>query len=220
MFECDRVGGEFWWTNVFKLSTNAVQGPVVGNYTIEGTATSGAGANYAITFTNEAGNSTVAQYTIEKRVLIVSVEGFEVVYGESVDNGSIKLLYARKNGDGAAFYNDETDSVVNKIGIGFAYDYTACQTNAGTRVGVTVSGLSADNYAFEYISHHLVSITIPASVNALGSGLFDGCTSLARVTFHGTIGWAADGESIDVTDPERNVTYLMQTYGAFPWTRR
>ena len=150
VFECDRVGGEFWWTNVFTLSTNAVQESVVGNYTIEGTATSGAGANYAITFTNEAGNSTVAQYRVEKRVLIVSVEGFEVVYGKSVDNGSIKLLYARKNGDGTAFYNDETDSVVNKSGIGFAYDYTACQTNAGTRVGVTVSGLSADNYAFEY----------------------------------------------------------------------
>lgn len=150
VFECDRVGGEFWWTNVFTLSTNAVQGSVVGNYTIEGTATSGAGENYAITFTNEAGNSTVAQYRVEKRVLIVSVDGFEVVYGESVDNGSIKLLYARKNGDGTAFYNDETDSVVNKSGIGFAYDYTACQTNAGTRVGVTVSGLSADNYAFEY----------------------------------------------------------------------
>ncbi len=150
VFECDRVSGEFWWTNVFTLSTNAVQGKVVGNYTIEGTTTSGAGANYAITFTNEAGNSTVAQYTVEKRVLIVSVDGFEVVYGESVDNGSIKLLYARKNGDGTAFYNDETDSVVNKSGIGFAYDYTACQTNAGTRVGVTVSGLSADNYAFEY----------------------------------------------------------------------
>ena len=150
VFECDRVSGEFWWTNVFTLSTNAVQGKVVGNYTIEGRATSGAGANYAITFTNEAGNSAVAQYTVEKRVLIVSVEGFDVVYGESVDNGSIKLLYARKNGDGAAFYNDETDSVVNKSGIGFAYDYTACQTNAGTRVGVTVSGLSADNYAFEY----------------------------------------------------------------------
>ena len=150
VFECDRVGGEFWWTNVFTLSTNAVQGSVVGNYTIEGTATSGAGENYAITFTNEAGNSTVAQYRVEKRVLIVSVDGFEVVYGESVDNGSIKLLYARKNGDGTAFYNDETDSVVNKSGIGFACDYTACQTNAGTRVGVTVSGLSADNYAFEY----------------------------------------------------------------------
>ena len=87
--------------------------------------------------------------------------------------------------------------------------------------GVTISNglLSIRDGAFSGCSA-LVRITIPASVNALGSGLFDGCTSLARVTFHSTIGWAADGQSIDVTDPERNVTYLMQTYGAFPWTRR
>ena len=87
--------------------------------------------------------------------------------------------------------------------------------------GVTISNdlLSIRDGAFSGCSA-LVRITIPASVNALGSGLFDGCTSLARVTFHSTIGWAADGQSIDVTDPERNVTYLMQTYSAFPWTRR
>ena len=147
-------------SDVFSLSTDATKlSPANGNYHITGTAAGPRSFNYDIDFRNaENEGAGWGVYTITPRVLLVSVAHREVEYGtakDAIDEG-FTLHYERKNADTGVFADGEDESKVNKDGVRYTYTYTAGVdgTRAGTRVAVTAAGLTAYNYAFEYVTYN------------------------------------------------------------------
>ena len=64
------------------------------------------------------------------------------------------------------------------------------------------------------------------SLTSIGSGVFYDCINLARVIFPNTTGWyrttddaATDGDSMDMSDPEQNATWLTGTYRNYYFKR-
>ena len=147
-------------SDVFSLSTDATKlSPANGNYHITGTAAGPRSFNYDIDFRNaENEGAGWGVYTITPRVLLVSVAHREVEYGtakDAIDEG-FTLHYERKNAGTGVFADGEDESKVNKDGVRYTYTYTAGYdgTQAGTRVAVTAAGLTAANYAFEYVTYN------------------------------------------------------------------
>lgn len=69
---------------------------------------------------------------------------------------------------------------------------------------VTISGAYHIGLGAFEGCNNLANITIPSSVVEIGAGAFDNCNNLIMVTFENTIGWSANGTSLDVTSPEKN----------------
>jgi len=83
-------------------------------------------------------------------------------------NGIQYTLNAANNTASASYYDD-------------AYTKTPTIFESFTTGGVTYTVTTIGNNAFNYTG--LRSVNIPASVTSIGNGAFDGCTSLASVTF-------------------------------------
>lgn len=69
---------------------------------------------------------------------------------------------------------------------------------------------------------NLTSVTIPASVVTIKSGVFANCTNLESVVFENTENWKVTKNmltktSVDVTDSAKNVEYLKDTYSEYSW---
>lgn len=68
----------------------------------------------------------------------------------------------------------------------------------------------------------LTTLALPATLSEIGDNAFNGCTHLAEVSFALTEGWStspATEEALDLTDAERNATYLRDTYVARRFVR-
>lgn len=137
---------------VYTLSTTATSASGVGTYYVSGNENGLRGFNYDVTFTGSAGST--AKYIVTKRQLTVTATyngNNNVTYGDAVTNSLFALSYERAGG-GAAFVNDDDQSVVtvNSNAFGYTYQSGANGTRAGSVVNVTIDVilLAADNYAF------------------------------------------------------------------------
>jgi len=67
---------------------------------------------------------------------------------------------------------------------------------------------------------NLNTITIPSSMTSIGSNAFNSCSNLTSVTFADTSKtWTVNSNTISVSDPAQNATYLTNTYKSYAWTK-
>jgi hypothetical protein len=92
---------------------------------------------------------------------------------------------------------------------------TGCKTSVIPTDG---SVTRIEKNAFESCSG-LTNITIPASVNYIGSDAFMYCSSLESVVFENPNGWVVDYIKVNVSSPETAKDYLRGKYSEFVWTR-
>ena len=86
-----------------------------------------------------------------------------------------------------------------------------------TTIVIPNSVTSIEHYAFH--ESGLTNITIPSSVTSIENYAFLRCDRLTSVTFENTTGWKVNGETFDVTDPERNGLNLRSNYYFYDWVR-
>ena len=190
---------------VYILSTTATSAsPVSGTYTITGEANGERGFNYDVTFIGSL--SAAAQYTVTKRQLTVTATyngNNEVTYGDAVTNSLFALSYERAGG-GAAFVNDDDQSVVTVNPTAFVYTYQsgANGTPAGSVVKVTidVSLLAAENYAFTDSQQSAFTvvkrvITLNENYKNFGGHTYDGSDIWLAATTQ-DVQNIVDGESV------------------------
>lgn len=176
-------GGTPQQNPVYTLSTTAKSTSGVGIYYISGNNDGERGFNYDVTFTGSAGST--AKYIVTKRQLTVTATyngNNNVTYGDAVTNSLFAISYERAGG-GAAFVNEDDQSVVtvNSNAFGYTYQSGANGTPAGSVVNVTinVSLLAADNYAFTDSQQSAFTvvrrvITLDDSYKNFGGHTYDG----------------------------------------------
>ncbi len=71
-----------------------------------------------------------------------------------------------------------------------------------------------------------VDLSNCTSLTSIENYAFDGCNGLERIVFPNTTGWycttddaATDGDSMDMSDPEQNATWLTETYRSYYFKR-
>ena len=86
-------------------------------------------------------------------------------------------------------------------------------------------------YEWAFAYDNISNIVIPSSVMRMDSYAFIGVDNLTTVTFENPIGWTAkcssiypsscgtDAQSLDLSNPSTNATYLKDTYKSYNWTR-
>lgn len=128
--------------------------------------------------------------------------GTNVTFGDSV--GSIGMY---------SFKNSKITSIIipNSVKTIFREAFNNCYNLSSLKLGNSITELGYGS--FMYCSS-LTEITIPASVTYINRMSFYGCSSLTKITFENPNGWKSTqtGESIDLSDPAKNVTLLTQTY--------
>lgn len=104
-------------------------------------------------------------------------------------------------------------SGVTEIGAGM---FSGCTSLQSVSTGNGVMRIGADAFAGCAV---LGSVTIGQNVTTIEAGAFAGCDGLTSVKFNAADGWAANGETLDVSDPAVNAANLLGAYGAYEWTR-
>ena len=96
-----------------------------------------------------------------------------------------------------------------------------------TSITLPSSLISIGDHAFDSCSGLTeIDLSNCTSLISIGSGVFYDCINLARVIFPNTTGWyrttddaATDGDSMDMSDPEQNATWLTGTYRNYYFKR-
>ena len=95
-----------------------------------------------------------------------------------------------------------------------AFDYCPQMT----QLVLPKSLVSIDESAFSGCSK-LTTVTIPAAVSYIGKYAFGSCKRIETVVFENDVGWSADGEVVDVTDPAAAAAALCEDLWQAVWTR-
>ena len=107
------------------------------------------------------------------------------------------------------------------------YAFKSCSKLTSIDLSQCTSLISIGDHAFDSCSGLTeIDLSNCTSLISIGSGVFYDCINLARVIFPNTTGWyrttddaATDGDSMDMSKPEQNATWLTETYRSYYFKR-